>query len=826
MLKNYFKLAWRNLLKNKVFSIVNTCGLAIGMAACFFIFEYTHFENSYDRWHTNAADIYRMNISFGGSFANLDGLSTNHPALGPAMKADFPEVVDFARVVSPSLLMSASTISYTAGYPNAPTTTFNEDKIYLADPSFLTMFTYPFLEGNPTTALAKPNTIVISGTAAYKYFGKQDPIGKTLKLNSRQNLTVTGVFKDVPENAHLRFDMLISFRSMGDRWGYDIWSWPEFYTYVQLKPGTDPAKLAAKFPAFTEKYLGDKMRELDFRTYFHLQPLTDIHLRSGNMKASETNGSEKEIWFLSLIGIFILVMAWINYINLSTAKSVERAKEVGLRKVVGARRFQVIGQFIIESVIINTVGLLLATIIVLFCFPFFSGFIGKDIAHGSISSGLWHAPGFWLALVAIYLVGALVVGAYPAFVLSAYKPSLVLKGKFFQSPRGILLRQSLVSFQFVLSILLIAGSLIVYRQLSYMRHQDLGYATDQTIVIKAPPIFDSAFAFKFKAFTTRLRTDPAVSAIAGSSDVPGRAVIGRNSIRRSSEDKTHNYLTNISEIDEHFLDAYHIELAAGRNLLGQDTINIYATKDPIVLVLINEKVARSLSFATNRAAVNQPIIFSYGSGELRGQIVGVIKNYHQRSLKEGYDPMLYLYPSQSDWRYFSIHLHTADMQREMMSIADLYRSVLPGTPFEYFFLDEYFGRQYAADQRFGKVFGLFTFLAIFVACLGLLGLSSFVIRLRTKEIGIRKVLGASLYSLLVLFSRSFVQLVGLASLFAIPVIYFMGRRWLSDYAFHIHMGWSTFLLPPLLLLAISLITICLQSLRAGMANPVKCLRTE
>lgn len=823
MLKNYFKIAYRNLLKNKVFSVVNIFGLAIGMAGCFFIYGYVHFESSYDRFHKRAADIYRVNISFAGSFANLAGMSTNHPAVGPAMKQDFPEVVDFARVVSPSIFMPATLVSYTDSKAN--TVTFNQEKLYIADPSFLTLFSFPFLAGDPAKALSEGGTIVISGTMAHKYFGNENPLGKTLLLNRRQPLKVTGVFRDVPENSHIKFDMLVSFRTMGDKWGYDNWGWPEFYTYVLLAPGTDPKKLEAKFPSFIDKYLADKMKELNFRTIFHLQPITDIHLRSDALKGPEPNGSEREIYFLSIIGIFILVIAWINYVNLSTAKSVERAKEVGLRKVVGAMKMQIIAQFIMESFIINLLALSLAAIIVSVCLPYFGPFIGKNLHQSALLSGLWQTPGFWLALVAIFLAGAFVVGAYPALVLSAYKPSLVLKGNFLRSDKGILLRKILVSFQFVLSLLLIAGTITVYRQLSFMQNETLGYNKDQVIVVKEPPILDSTFLYKINSFKTQLLNNPAVTDVAASSDIPGKTVIGRNSVRKASEDKTHNFITYITEVDEHFINTYQMQLAAGRNLVRQDTADFWTTRNK-VRVLVNERIVAALGYKSNEAAIHQDIIFSYGQGDLKGEIVGVLNNYHQRSLREAYDPMLYLYPSYDNWKYLSINIKTRQLQQNLSAIKDLYSSTFSGSPFEYVFLDEYFSRQYQSDQRFGKVFGLFTALAIFVACLGLLGLSSFVVRLRTKEIGIRKVLGATLYSLLILFSGDFVKLVCIATVIAIPIVYFMAGRWLNNYAFHIHLSWLIFVMPPVMLLAISLITISLQSVRAALANPVKSLRTD
>lgn len=828
MLKNYFKIAYRNLLKNKIFSLVNIAGLAIGMSACFFIFLYIHFELSYDGWHKNIANLYRVPIQITGSlFNNTNVEASNHPALGPAMKKDFPEVVNDARVVPTTLFMSNTMMSYTNGNK---TITFNEDHAYIVDSSFLTMFSFPFIEGDPHTALSDGQSIVISDKMAKKYFGNEDPLGKTLSLNLKTSFKVTGVFRDIPENSHIKFDLLFPFRMLNnngltDNMSLDeVWIWPEFYTYVQLAPGTDSRKVEEKFPAFVEKYLGTEMRKLKYNAQFHLQPVRDIHLRSNMEKEVEANGSEKEIGFLSMIGVFILVIAWINYINLSTAKSAERAKEVGIRKVAGAAKIQLIVQFMIESAMVNFLALLVATALVWILYPHFGAFIGKNIGSTGENSDWFQQSRFWLGLTGLLVGGALLVGAYPAFVLSSFRPILVLKGRFFQSARGILLRKTLVSFQFVLSILLIAGAITVYSQLSYMQQQALGYNKDQVLVLKAPAVFDSTLSTKMQSFKNQLLTNPSVLSLGASTEIPGQMIVDRNSVRKISEDQTHNFTPFYVSIDPDFIHTYHMQLVAGRGLLPEDMTTL--SDSATTKLIVNEEVVKGMGFKSNEAAINQPIQFGYRTGELRGEIVGVVKNYHQRSLREVYDPILFYYPRFANWRYISVHLKTADINQSLSSFEKTYKNIFAGNAFEYFFLDDYFNRQYQSDQRFGNIFGLFTGLAIFVACLGLLGLSSFVIKTRTKEIGVRKVLGASIPSLLLLFSRDFIKLVGLASLIALPIIYFAAGQWLSNYAFHVGLSWWIFALPPLLLLLISLTTICLQSLKAALSSPTKNLRTE
>jgi len=822
MLKNYFKIARRNLWRSKAFSAINIFGLAIGIAACFFIFQYVYFESGYDRFNKNAANIYRVPISYSGSMANVPTTAANHPAVGPAMKADFPEVLDYVRVVSVSLFMNASTMSYES--INVEPKTFNESRIFLADGSFFNVFSYPLISGDRKTCLTEANTIAISAAEAKKYFGTQNPVGQVLKMNGRMPMKVTAVFEDVPENSHIKFDMLISFATAGPNWGNDNWAWPEFYNYVVLAPGTDVKKLEAKFPAFIQKYLGAKMKELSFGNTFHLQSVTDIHLNSNYLKEAEANGSEKEIYFLAIIGVFILFIAWINYINLATAKSMERAKEVGLRKVVGAEKQQLVVQFLLESFIVNILALVLATIIILSFNPFFNGFIGKDISTGFFSTGLGSLPKFWASVFGIFAFGALLVGAYPAFVLSSFMPAAVLKGLMVKSNKGISLRRVLVSFQFVLSIILISATLIVFKQFNYMRNGNLGYKKDQVLIVKSPAIADSTINNKYNFFKSELKQTPSVLGATTTSDIPGSMIRYRNSVRRANQDQSHNFTSYLMEIDENFIPTYKIELLAGKNFVATDSSSLGLQSNN--KIIINEEVVKALGYKSADEAINQDALFRLGQDDLPCKIIGVMKNFHQRSLKEKYDPILFYYPAYSGWKYISVNLNVSNASKSIADIGESYKKSFPGNPFEYFFLDEYFNQQYQADNRLGNVFGLFAVLAIVVASMGLLGLSSFVIKLRTKEIGVRKVLGASVGSLLVLVSKDFVKLVGFASVIAIPVIYFSAKDWLNGYAFHIGLGWAIFIIPPTLLLTITLITICLQSLKTALTNPVKSLRSE
>jgi putative ABC transport system permease protein len=685
------------------------------------------------------------------------------------------------------------------------------------------MFSFPFVAGNPQTALIKPYTVVISETIAKKYFGNERPMNKTIHINETP-LTVTGVFNDVPENSHIHFDLLISMSSLGEKWNYNDFGWPQFYNYVLLKPGADAKKLAASLQAFGQRHLTQAARELKIRMTLHLQPIKDIHLKSNCRLEPEAQGSETMVYFLSLLGALILIIAWINYINLSTAKSMERATEVGLRKVVGATRLQLVSQFILESFMINSLALALSVVIIITASPHFDQLVGKNISGAFLSSGLLQQWQFWSILVGVFILGALQVGAFPAFILSAFRPILVLKGKLQQSGKGVFFRKALVTCQFTLSIMLLAGTIVVYKQLHYMQNRELGYNKDQVMVVKSPAVFDSTFHTRVNSFKTELLQHSAIRHMAPSSEIPGQTIFAKNGVRRPMQDKSQALFPGLVEVDKDFVPTYGLQLVAGRNLPDRESGNIFETKQ--TQVLINEAVASSLGFASNEAALQEKVLLTSWFGEISCEIVGVVKNYHQRSLKEKYDLILYYHNSNSAYGYFSININTQDLQRNIAYVEKLYHAIFPGNAFESFFLNEYFNRQYEADQRFGSIFGLFTALAIFIACLGLIGLSTYAIKIRSREIGIRKVLGASAQGIVYLFSKDFIKLVGIAAAIAIPVIYLLADRWLQNFAFHIQLSWFIFLISPVCLLVISLLTISIQSIKAAFTNPVKVLRNQ
>lgn len=820
MFRNYLVVAWRTLLRNRLFSAINIAGLAIGLCVCGLIYCYIQFERSYDTFNGNADRLYRVTLSSKESNGSFHESATNHPAAAPAMKADFPEVETFARLAKTNFFVNSITLSSQDKSGNL--TSFNEEKMYLVDGPFLTMFSFPLIEGDAQTALVDRNSVVINESIKKKFFGDEPALGKQLSLNREVNLTVTGVLKDVPQNSHLSFNALISFSSLGDKWGYDQWRWPEFYNYVLLKPNTDARTVSEKFPAMVAKYLGDVVREYKWDIKMHLQPVKSIHLTSNLSLEQDVNGSERVVYFLGLLGLFILVVAWINYINLSTAKSLERSKEVGLRKVVGANRRQLVAQFYFDAFLINFLALAVAACLLTVALPLFEQLVGKQLSVVLLDSRVGGPIGIWTLATGILVTGTLLVGSYPALLLSSFNPALVLKGKFYKSSSGQLLRKGLVTFQYALSIFLIAGTIIMYRQMDYMQKQDLGYNKDQVLVVKSPAVFDSTVLSHMSYFKSELGRISSVKNATASDGIPGRVLLSRNGIRKQGLSHDADFNCYQQSVDKDFFDTYQMQLVSGRVFSEKDVFK-YDSEAPLV---VNESLIRQLGFQNPEEALHQKVSFGMGPRDQHGEIIGIIRDYHQVSLKNNFEPMMFLQPDYYAWSYFSINLEASNMQQSIEEIRKIYDQAFPNNAFEYFFLDEYFNRQYASDVQLGSIFGIFTGLAIVIACLGLLGLSIFAVIHRTKEVGIRKVLGASVFTILSLFSKDFLKLLAIAYVVATPLVYIAAQKWLSGFAFHVTPGWELYVAPLMLLVLISLSTVGLICFRAATANPTASLKQE
>jgi putative ABC transport system permease protein len=812
MFKNNLKISLRNLVKRKGYSFLNIFGLAIGITCCLLIFQYVAYERSYDKFQDDAGRIVRIRLDSYQKGKLAWQSATSYPAIAPTMKKDFPEVEDFCRLIDANLLLS-NEIRHVK---------FNETKGYYADPSIIKMFNIQLLKGNPKTAMDGPDKILLSETMSKKYFGNEEPLGKrlTVRDNSVRNYEVTGVFKDYPANSHLIINHLVSYSTLGKELkqhgdssnaSETAWGWYDYYDYIKLRPGVDWRQLQAKLPAFSDRYINNNEwnKTNNVKNELYLIPLSDIHLYSNYNQEAEVNGDGKSVGFLFMIAFFIIAIAWINYTNLATARSLERAKEVGVRKVLGALRTDLIAQFLTESLLLNLIAFALALVATYILTPSFNELIGTT------ATGTFSMPAnYWLGFLSMFFTGTFLSGIYPAFVLSGYHPVVVLKGLFKNTSKGLILRKGLIVGQFAISVILIAGTMIVYQQVQFMRQQQLGVNINQTLVLEgAHSLQDSVYQNVFQPFKTELMQQRGIKSVTASSSVMGQEIYWTSGITRlGSENKQAVTLYHLG-VDYDFLPAYDLKLVAGRNF-SRDFKTDQKT------VLINEKAAELLGFKNAAEAANTRVIRRDTL-----TIIGVVTDYHQQGLQKAIDPMILLLIPNIN-QYYSLKTTTADIQRTISNVEKSWNKYFPADPFSYFFLDDSFNQQYKADIRFGKVFGLFAMLAIIIACFGLLGLSAYNVLQRTKEIGIRKVLGASVQNLLVLLSQEFLVLVIVSLFVAIPVCWAVMYNWLQDFAFRIGIHGWVFIVAGLIAIAIALLTVGLQALKAALANPAKSLRTE
>src|SRR5688572_12999946 len=821
MIKNLLLTALRSLKKNKFFSLLNISGLAIGMAVFLLIAQYVRYEKSYEDFVPGNENIYRVKLEAYDKNELTMATAENYPGVGPALVTELPEVISYARL-------------YNMGYKNNVVITnenakpepiaFRQRRFLYADSTFLPMMGYEMVKGNARDALKEPFTAVISEKYARMYFGNEDPIGKTLHLRDDdfvdELVKVTGVVKDVPSNTHLKFDVLFSYNSLYSRGDWAVqryrlgWRRKDMYTFVQLKPGTDPKKTEAKFPAIVLKYKPE-LKESTQRQLLGLQSLKDIHLTSDLSEEPEANGNARTVFFLGLIGVFVLIIAWINYVNLSTARALERAKEVGVRKVIGAVKGQLVSQFLTEAAVVNLISVLIAWgLAFLFLSPF------NKLSGLELDKSYLIQPWFISLLFSLWICGTLLSGFYPALVLSSFKPIIVLKGKFQNATRGVLLRKGLVVTQFIASIALIPGTFIVYRQLKYMTSKDMGMNIDQVMVIERPGIADTSqtvFNSSIDVFRNELKKDPTILNASSSFTIPGKQREYKVIIKKYG-DNTDSTTVRFNSMDYGFLDVFKMKLLAGRNFSKE------FPNDDDTSVIITEKAAQQLGYKTPQDAIGKTIVVPQ-FGEWKPIIIGVINDYHQLSFKKPLDPTL-IACGVYNGEYYSLRINTSNLPGTIDHVKKSWTTAFRGNPFEYFFLDEYFGQQYASDRKFEKLFVSFAVLAIIIGCLGLFGLSAYTASQRVKEIGIRKVLGASVPDITKMLSKDFIKLILIAIVIASPIAWWAMNKWLEDFAYRVNISWWIFVAAGALALMIAMLTVSFQAIKAAIANPVKSLRTE
>ena len=810
MLQNYFKIAFRNLWKNKGFSTINIIGLSIGLASFILIALYVIDELSYDRYNEKADRIYRINtdIRFGGNDLIL---AVSSDPMGAVLKKDYPQVEDYVRFYNNGSMLIKKGTQF-----------INEENVVNADSTLFNVFTLPAVAGNTKNALDEPNTVVITESMAKKYFETTEAVGKNIETADKKLYKVTSVIKDIPVNSHFHFDFIFSMKNVQYNFGNYLSN--NFQTYLLLKKGTDYKVFEKNFAQVIDKYVFPQAKQYmkinsmdDFakagnKLEYSLIPLTDIHLHSDRAVELGTNSNIQYVYIFSAAALFILLLACINFMNLSTARSANRAKEVGIRKVLGSDKKALVHQFLAESLLMSFLSLFLALIMVWLVAPFFNDIAAKSLTMHSLLGGKQ-----LIFIIVLPVVVGLVAGSYPAFFLSSFQPITVLKGKLNAGFKRSRLRNSLVVFQFATSIILIIGTVIVYSQLNYIRTTRLGFQKDQVLIINNT----GALGSNIQPFKNDILKMSGITGATVSGNLPIPS--GRNDNSFSKEavmDSKNGINMQAWNVDYDYIQTLGMEISKGRNFSKEFGTDSSA-------IIINETTAKLLGYPD---PIGKKLYTHYQAGNsgantlIAYNIIGVVKNFHFESLRQNFSPLCMRLEKDNSLTSFKIN--SKNIQPLIKQIENKWKAILPAMPFSYQFMDESFDNMYRAEQRVGKIAVSFAILAILIACLGLFGLVTFASEQRTKEIGIRKVLGASVNSIVTLLSKDLLLLVIIASLIAFPVAWYAMHNWLQDFAFRIDISWWVFVAAGMSSLLIAFITVCFQAIKAAMANPVKSLRTE
>lgn len=805
MLFYNLKTSLRQVRKNKAFSLINISGLVIGMISFLLIFQYVKFEKSYDNFHENKENIYRVyhNIYNGNEFVQKRlGCPS---ALMPALKENFPEIENSARLLRCVRMVIANESLHAS---------FRSDDVYFADSSFMSMFSFPIHKGQSSNLLVSPNTAVITHTYAKKTFGDENPVGKSLHFQSRYfdfRCIISAVLKDIPENSHIKIDALVSMATyLQQKLAYgklNDWKSRSYFSYLHLKEDANPLALEKKLPPFIEKSTGETPDRM--HSNYTMENIGDVHLNTEPIAQYEEATISKQVLYLLLgIAFIIMFIAWVNYINLSTANALDRAKEIGIRKVSGANRKSLIWQFYFETFIYNGIALILALGIIVSSSTVINNLLGRQIDFN-----VFNDSKSILAVILLFIGGIIISGTYPAFVLSSYEPKEVLKGKFKGKSTSFDLRKGLVVFQFAASIFLIASVLAIISQVNYLRNTDVGINAKQLLVVRAPVLSsDSLFQMKMERLKQEVKQYPEYKSMAGSYYIPGKEIRWTMELHKSKNDNnptTFKYL--LGDID--FIPSMGFKMICGRTFEQNKT-----DKNNIILT---ETGVKELGFNTPESILNQTI---YMHNQPRN-VIGVIADYHHKSAKLNFESTCIGLSNQT-LNYYSIQMQAETHASSLALLKKLWNNTFPDDPFDYFFLNEYMDKEYKTDITFGQVFSFFTCVAIFIACLGLLGLSYHSTHIRTKEIGIRKTLGSTVQSIMLLLFKDTMWLIIISSVIALPCAGFFISSWLNNYANKIEIGWWFFLLPVISLLIIAFGTVSFHVIKTAHLNPVKSLRDE
>ncbi|HEX9828054.1 MAG TPA: ABC transporter permease [Flavobacteriaceae bacterium] len=813
MIRNYIKIAWRNVRKNKIFSFINIFGLTIGLASCMLICLYIYDEISYDKHHGNVAQLYQVGTIFLRGDEN-HRVPNTPGAVAEAMKLEFPEIKETTRLVG--LFVDDKTlIKYDSGKESK---VFYETKGFLADPTFFSFFKYDFIEGNANTALEKPNTIVLSEDIAKKIFGNERALNKVIHIGSNTNgeadFTVTGIFKPSAAPSHIDGRFFMSYaggglesyvKSQRSMAGNNL-----FFTYLRLKKGADPKKLEAKFPAFINKYMGEDLKRSGFGKKQFLIPVKDIHLYSGMPENVTPTGSTTYLYILLSITLFTILIACINYMNLSTARASRRLREIGVKKVLGIQRSMLIKQFLAESVLLSLMAFALALMVVLLLIPAFEGLSGKEFSYSFSRVG-----GLLMFFLGLSIITGLIAGSYPALYLSSFKPVKILKGQLSNTFAALSLRKGLVVFQFAIAMILVVASVIIFNQMNFMRTKDLGFTKDQQIVI---PLRSESAKSYYGVLKTELLNSSEIESVGASAYYPGIFNPEDANFYKEGQTMDDAKHTRTNRVDYGFIETLHIELVAGRKFSKQFSEN--------TSMIINEEASRMYGFISPQEAVGKKIYTDREGQRYHADIIGVVRDFHFEDLRKPITPFGFTLNEGGNYNYIIAQVKGKDVGKALDAITSIWQKTNPNEPFEFTFLDEDFQKNYEAENRLSSIIGYFTLIAILISCLGLFGLVSFSAEQRTKEIGIRKVLGANVKSIVDLLLKDFLKLVFVAIIIASPFAYYFMDTWLQNFAYKTSIAWWIFVLSGSVMLIITLLTVSFQAIKAAVANPVKSLRTE